>query len=126
MNEDTRNLTALQMLDRLNQAIEESGIHEMHEQRQPLALFQGLLNDWYLSKGISIQGKSEAEVFADLLKHHPLNRLQKDSKRLYFEAIELSRAHKTLTVWTRRELDQYYQQVQSWLEQGKAKKRTSG
>lgn len=126
MNEDTRNLTALQMLAQLNRAIDESGIHVMHTKREPLGIFQALLQDWYISKELPWADKEDEEVFALLLKKHPLNQLQKEVKKLYNEALELSTAHKTLTIWTRRELDQYFLRVQQLLGQGKQGKRTSG
>lgn len=126
MSEDTRNLTALQMLAQLNRAIEETGLHEMHKQRQPLEIFNNLLQDWYLSKELSFEGKNDNEIFIQLLKKNSLSTLQKEVKRLYNEALELSTAHRTLTVWTRRELDQYFQTVQQLLEQGKHKKQSSG
>src|SRR5690554_5489654 len=68
MIEDTRNLTALQMLAQLNQAIEEAGLHEMHKQRQPLEIFHNLLQDWYLSKELPSEGKNDNEIFIQLLK----------------------------------------------------------
>lgn len=126
MSEDTRNLTALQMLAQLNRAIEETGLHEMHKQRQPLEIFHNLLQDLYLSKELSLEGKDDGEIFRQLLKKNSLSALQKEVKRLYSEALELSTAHRTLTVWTRRELDQYFQTVQQLLEQGKHKKQSSG
>ncbi len=126
MIEDTRNLTALQMLAQLNQAIEEAGLHETHKQRQPLEIFHNLLQDWYLSKELPFEGKNDNEIFIQLLKKNSLSTLQKEVKRLYNEALELSTAHRTLTVWTRRELDQYFQTVQQLLEQGKHKKQSSG
>lgn len=126
MSEDTRNLTALQMLAQLNRAIEETGLHEMHKQRQPLEIFNNLLQDWYLSKELSFEGKNDNEIFIQLLKKNSLSTLQKEVKRLYNEALELSTAHRTLTVWTRRELDQYFQTVQQLLEQGKHRKQSSG
>jgi len=126
MIEDTRNLTALQMLAQLNRAIEETGLHETHKQRQPLEIFHNLLQDWYLSKELPFEGKNDNEIFIQLLKKNSLSTLQKEVKRLYNEALELSTAHRTLTVWTRRELDQYFQTVQQLLEQGKHKKQSSG
>src|SRR5690554_6424038 len=126
MIEDTRNLTALQMLAQLNRAIEETGILETDKKSQPLKIFRNLWQDWYLRKELPFEGKNDNEIFIQLLKKNSLSTLQKEVKRLYNEALELSTAHRTLTVWTRRELDQYFQTVQQLLEQGKHKKQSSG
>ncbi len=126
MSEDTRNLTALQMLDQLNRAIEESGINETHTKREPLEIFRNLLQNWYVGKDLSWADKEDDEVFALLLKKYPLHQLQKELKKIYNETLELSTARKTLTIWTRRELDQHFQRVQQLLGQERQEKRSLG
>lgn len=126
MSKDTQYLTPLQMLERLNQAIVESGIDQMVIEREPVDIFRSLLKEWFISKDSSWQAKAESEIFVLLLQKHSLTQLQKAMRKVYNETLELSMAHRSLTAWTRRELEQEFQRIQNIVEQAVLKQKGFG
>lgn len=126
MSKDTQYLTPLQMLERLNQAIVESGIDQMITEREPVDIFRSLLKEWFISKDSSWQAKTESEIFVLLLQKHSLTQLQKAMRKVYNETLELSMAHRSLTAWTRRELEQEFQRIQNIVEQAVLKQKGFG
>lgn len=126
MSKDTQYLTPLQMLERLNQAIVESGIDQMVTEREPVDIFRSLLKEWFISKDSSWQAKAESEIFVLLLQKHSLTQLQKAMRKVYNETLELSMAHRSLTAWTRRELEQEFQRIQNIVEQAVLKQKGFG
>lgn len=126
MSKDTQDLTTLQMLERINQAIADSGIDQIHAERKPVDIFRRLVGDWYISKDSSWQNKDESEILPLLVQKHTLAQLQKAIRKIYSETLELSMAHQTLSAWTRRELEQEFLRMQTLIENNNSKHKDFG
>lgn len=111
--------TSLQMLERINAALAESGLQDARTVRDPLPLFRELLEDWYLSQDVPQtdgDGRDE-QAMVWLLEQQTAVELQAALRDIFNEAIQLSNAHGTLSIWTRRELDQELRRLQQLVAQ---------
>ncbi len=117
--------TPLQMLARVNEALAESGLQEHKAAREPLPLFRELLLDWFLCQDIPEGELSDDTIIAELLQRLSAVEIQAALRGIFEEAIQLSSAHGTLSVWTRRELDQELRRLQSLIEQEQFRREAS-
>lgn len=111
--------TSLQMLERINAALADSGLQDPRTVRDPLPLFRELLEDWYLSQDVPQtdgDGRDE-QAMVWLLEQQTAVELQAALRDIFNEAIQLSNAHGTLSIWTRRELDQELRRLQQLVAQ---------
>ncbi len=111
--------TSLQMLERINAALAESGLQDARTVRDPLPLFRELLEDWYLSQDVPQtdgDGRDE-QAMVWLSERQTAVELQAALRDIFNEAIQLSNAHGTLSIWTRRELDQELRRLQQLVAQ---------
>lgn len=111
--------TSLQMLERINAALAESGLQDARTVRDPLPLFRELLEDWYLSQDVPQtdgDGRDD-QAMVWLLERQTAVELQAALRDIFNEAIQLSNAHGTLSIWTRRELDQELRRLQQLVAQ---------
>ena len=118
--------TSLQMLERINAALADSGLQDARTVRDPLPLFRELLEDWYLSQDLPQtdgDGRDD-QAMVWLLERQTAVELQAALRDIFNEAIQLSNAHGTLSIWTRRELDQELRRLQQLVAQ--AQQRAAG
>jgi len=111
--------TSLQMLERINAALADSGLQDARTVRDPLPLFRELLEDWYLSQDLPQtdgDGRDD-QAMVWLLERQTAVELQAALRDIFNEAIQLSNAHGTLSIWTRRELDQELRRLQQLVAQ---------
>lgn len=111
--------TSLQMLERINAALADSGLQDARTVRDPLPLFRELLEDWYLSQDLpQTDGDGrDGQAMVWLLERQTAVELQAALRDIFNEAIQLSNAHGTLSIWTRRELDQELRRLQQLVAQ---------
>lgn len=107
----------LQVLARFNEALSQSGLNEHRAAREPVPLFRELLQEWYVSQDTGSADLCDDTVLPLLLARDGLVALQHSLRQVFDEAVQLSSAHGTLSIWTRRELDQSLQQLLGILEQ---------
>ena len=117
MTGDSPVLSPQQMLARVNEALAEAGLNEHKAVRDPLPLFRELLLDWYACQDLQAADLSDDDAIRLLLQTMSPVELQASLRSIFEEAIQLSSAHGTLSVWTRRELDHELRRLQSLIEQ---------
>lgn len=117
MTGDSPVLSPQQMLARVNEALAEAGLNEHKAVRDPLPLFRELLLDWYACQDLQTADLSDDDAIRLLLQTMSPVELQASLRNIFEEAIQLSSAHGTLSVWTRRELDHELRRLQSLIEQ---------
>ncbi|UZK02789.1 hypothetical protein [Venatoribacter cucullus] len=118
--------TSMQMLARINEALAESGLSEPKTVRDPLPLFRELLQDWYLCQELPAGEYTDEQAIASLLEQQTAVELQAALRGIFNEAMQLSNAHGTLSIWTRRELDQELRRLQSLVEQAQQQRAAGG
>lgn len=104
-----------QILARLNAALEESGLSEHGAVRDPLPLFRQLWQEWLLNHDID-NTINDDDAIGEVLKVKSAVALQSMLRSIFEETVQLSSAHGTLSVWTRRELDQELRRLQAVIE----------
>lgn len=115
----------MEMLARVNEALAESGLQSHKAPRDPLPLFRELLLDWYACQDLPAGQLSDEQAVALLLQSQSAVELQAAVRGVFEEAIQLSSAHGTLSVWTRRELDQDVRRLQNLIEQEQLRREAS-
>lgn len=107
----------LQVLARVNRALEDAGLSDNAVQREPLPLFYELLNDWFVCQSLNEQ-QLQWNIALPLLLHRLSAReLSESIRTLFEETLQLCRAHGTLNVWTRRELERCFRTLLAEIEQ---------
>lgn len=101
----------LQMLAKVNEALESSGLKQHKTEREPLPLFRQLLTDWLVSQGFSEAEIGVAAGPEALLCRLPEGSVREALHRLHREALQLSRAHQRLNDWSQRELENDYNRL---------------
>lgn len=101
----------LQMLAKVNEALESSGLKQYKTEREPLPLFRQLLTDWLVSQGFSEAETGVAAGLETLLCRLPEGSVREALQRLQREALQLSRAHQRLNDWNQRELENEYNRL---------------
>lgn len=100
--------SSMEVLARIDQALESSGLKIHHSEREPLPLFLQLLDEWLLTQAQTGLADRAAAITAQARMGRDVRRAL---QRCYEETCSLCRAHGTLSEWTRRELDNHYQQL---------------
>lgn len=115
----------LQMLARVNEALEASGLAAPDTQREPLPLFRELFLEWSVCQHPDAAELGDEVLIVRLLQDSSSVELQAVLRSIFNEAIQLSNAHGTLTIWTRRELDQELRRWQNLIEHEQLRRDTS-
>jgi|GEM_PF-1565854 len=105
----------MEVLARIDQALENSGLKTLKTEREPLPLFHQLLREWQLDAGLE-----ETDLLGDLstlLEVCNLTELRNRVRRCYQEACQLSRAHGRLTQWNQKDLDKDYDAIIQHIDQ---------
>ncbi|MAD46225.1 MAG: hypothetical protein CMI02_06395 [Oceanospirillaceae bacterium] len=105
----------LEVLARIDQALENSGLKTVKTEREPLPLFRQLLSEWQLD-----HGAGDVDWTGDLsalLTLNTLSELRHTVRRCYQEACQLSRAHGRLTQWNQKELEKEYDAIVQHIDQ---------
>lgn len=106
----------LQILAKVNAALEASGLKHLTTEREPLPLFWHLLNEWLVTQDLTDDEVSSAGLAASCLSVLPLSEVREALHRIHREALQLSRAHLRLNDWSQRELESEYRNLLSEVE----------
>jgi hypothetical protein len=106
----------LQVLARVNRALEDAGLSDNRAQREPLPLFTELLNDWFVCQDLNEQQMEWSIALPLLLQTMTALELSESIRSVFEETLQLCRAHGTLSVWTRRELESRFRSLQADIE----------
>ncbi|UXD86594.1 hypothetical protein [Thalassolituus hydrocarboniclasticus] len=107
----------LQVLARVNRALEDAGLSETRAQREPLPLFSELLNDWFVCQNLNEQQLEWSVALPLLLHTMTAVELSESIRTVFEETLQLSRAHGTLSVWTHRDLENRFRSLLNDIEQ---------
>ena len=113
-----------EVLAQVNAALVAAGL-DSKPSREPLPLFKQLLNDWLYSHCVS-EDLKELDQIKQLLVEMDANRIKKALNAIYTDALALSTAQGTLTIWTRRELDTEYQRLQNLVDNQRRNQQRQG
>lgn len=101
----------MEILARVDAALEASGLKMVGSEREPLPLFWQLLNEWLLSQEQSeVEAGNQVKMRAVLAGLAP-GAVKKALQRIRQEALDLCRAHQSLNDWNQREMDAVYQNL---------------
>ena len=106
----------LQILAKVNAALEASGLKQFATEREPLPLFWHLLNEWLVTQELTDDEVSARDVAAACLAVLPLAEVREALHKIHREALQLSRAHLRLNDWSQRELESEYRTLLSEVE----------
>lgn len=110
MQTDTPMPSPLQIMAQVDDALRLSGLATQDVERNPLPLFRQLLNEWAAFHDVGVEIELEEQVL--LLRQRLSERTVSGAlRRVYEEAMQLSRAHGSLTVMRQRELDACYRSL---------------
>ena len=102
----------LEVLARIDAALENSGLKTLKAEREPVPLFRQLLSEWLMEQGVENADRVEwCGDLSTLLQHHRLSELRNSVRKCYQETCQLSRAHGRLTQWNQKELDKEYDAI---------------
>ena len=93
----------LEVLARIDAALENSGLKTLKAEREPVPLFRQLLSEWLMEQGVENADRVEwCGDLSALLQHHRLSELRNSVRKCYQETCQLSRAHGRLTQWNQK------------------------
>ncbi|PHS66176.1 MAG: hypothetical protein COB09_01545 [Thalassobium sp.] len=107
----------LQVLARVNRALEDAGLTDNRAQREPLPLFNELLRDWFVCQDLNEQQLEWNVALPLLLQTITAMELSESVRAVFEETLQLCRAHGTLSIWTRRELESRFRSLLADIEQ---------
>lgn len=107
----------LQVLARVNRALEDAGLTGDRAQREPLPLFNELLQEWFVCQNLKEQQLEWDVALPLLLQGITATELSESVRAVFEETLQLCRAHGTLNVWTRRELEGRFRSLLADIEQ---------
>lgn len=113
-----------EVLAQINAALTAAGLDRKPD-REPLPLFKQLLSDWLYSHRID-ENLKEIDQIKQLLAGLDAGRIKKALNTIYTDALALSTAQGTLTIWTRRELDTEYQRLQNLVDNQRLNQQRQG
>lgn len=113
--------TSLEVMAQIDSALAESGLSQPSVEREPVPLFDTLLDEWLVCQGFE-QGTllhSEWTTVVDsLLRSMSACEVRESLRMVVEETLQLCRAHGSLTMWKQRELDSKVRFMKKCLEAG--------
>jgi hypothetical protein len=100
--------TPLEVLARVDQALLDSGLSQPQVEREPIPLFETLLDEWLVCQGLEehiLQQVEWSELLPELLGRVSACEVRESLRVIHEETSQLCRAHGSLNVWKQRELD---------------------
>ncbi|WP_430461611.1 hypothetical protein ACQUQU_02190 [Thalassolituus sp. LLYu03] len=116
MSENSGIPSPMQILAKVNAALESSGLKNVRAEREPLPLFWQLLNEWLSTQGIAEPACQSSAEAASMMQPLPHDSVREALHRIHREALQLSKAHLRLNDWSQRELENEYRTLRSLLE----------
>ncbi len=101
----------LEVLARIDAALEASGLKTPGAEREPLPLYWQLLNEWLISQHQPEITAPDEAAMIECLRQLPPAAVRKSLQRIRNEALDLCRAHKTLNDWNQRDMESLYQRL---------------
>jgi hypothetical protein len=101
----------LEVLARIDAALEASGLKSPGAEREPLPLYWQLLNEWLISQHQPEIATADEATLTECLRQLPPAAVRKALQRIRNEALDLCRAHKTLNDWNQRDMESLYQRL---------------
>ncbi len=118
--------TPLEVMAQIDSALAESGLGQPSVEREPVPLFDTLLDEWLVCQGLE-QGtllRNEWPVVVDdLLRSMSACEVRESLRMIVEETLQLCRAHGSLTMWNQRELDNKVRFMKKSLEAGDMQQR---
>ncbi|WP_419812921.1 hypothetical protein [Bacterioplanoides sp.] len=98
----------LEIMARIDDALAQSGLADTQVEREPLPLFDSLVDEWLICQGMDADHLAErdwTDVLEDLLRTMSACEIRETLRSIAEETRQLCRAHGSLSVWNQRELD---------------------
>jgi len=110
----------LEVTARIDHALAESGLAQPAVEREPLPLFNTLLDEWLVCQGMDEEeahGTEWSELLPELLRTVSACEIRESLNVVAAETRQLCRAHGSLSIWNQRELDTRVRTMLAQLEQ---------
>ncbi|MCH2041373.1 MAG: hypothetical protein MK185_12130 [Saccharospirillaceae bacterium] len=118
--------TSLEVMAQIDSALTESGLDQPGIEREPVPLFDTLLDEWLVCQGLEpgiLLRNKWTFVVDDLLRSMSVCEVRESLRMIVEETVQLCRAHGSLTMWKQRELDNKVRFMNQCLKEGDLQQR---